>query len=157
MRSEEFISQFGVTRLAAAGAGLNDTQIARRFHFEEHPTLKSWMMLKALQEPGVVAVIGRGDSYSHLRRCFYHCDMHSLYNRESVAFVAGHVKKFQAERKKLRRTAEQARTHFTGLPLPVGEAPTEQEMAHCCKSSLRCSMHRRSLTTTVFSCFLRPL
>ena len=82
MRSEQFVAAFGVSAVAAAGAGLNDASIVSRFRLSGHPTLQAWLTAEVARLGENARVkLGMGSSYSLIRQVFYHCDLFSCSTR----------------------------------------------------------------------------
>jgi len=129
MRSEQFVAAFGVSAVAAAGAGLNDASIVSRFRLSGHPTLQAWLTAEVARlGPNARVKLGMGSSYRCIRQVFYHCNLFSCFSKTSVHYVDGHLKRLKAATKKAKHAFEKSTVHSTGLPLPADASPSLEDM-----------------------------
>ena len=101
MRLAECIEQFGVGALARAASGLNDQKITEIFELSSHPTIVRWAITEQART-GTTPTIGRNGSYKHIRSCFYHCDLFSMFDRRATLVVEQKYTRMKNEAKKVK-------------------------------------------------------
>ena len=136
LRVDEFVHRFGISEIAKCCHGLTDTHILEHFALRHHPTLVRWVFHRlAASADAKSAVLGRGSSYRCIRRCFYHCDLYSMFDHRGVraidAAVAASRRMTDAEKVHSRAARSDDPGHHANLD---DDAKTERMfMTYVCK------------------------